>query len=121
MRAGVIERYGEAPVLRGVPGPEPAEGLILVEVRAAGLNPVDLRIASGRFYAGSPPVPYVPGSEGVGRVQAGGRLEPGRRGYFEGRPGPGSFAQKAVAQGSAVIELPPGVADGTAGALGRSG
>jgi len=121
MRAAVIERYGEAPVLREVPDPEPAEGLILVEVRAAGLNPVDLRIASGRFYAGSPPVPYVPGSEGVGLVQAGGRLEPGSRVYFEARPGQGSFAQKSVAQDSAAIELPPGVDDGTAVALGVSG
>ena len=69
---------------------------VRLEVRAAGLNPVDLRIASGRFYAGSLPVPYVPGSEGVGLVQAGGRLEPGSRVYFEARPGQGSFAQKSL-------------------------
>src|SRR5438105_10557468 len=121
MRAAVIERYGEVPVLREVPDPEPADGLTLVEVRGAGLNPVDLRIASGRCYAGSPPVPYVPGSEGVGRVLAGGRLEPGSRVYFEARPGQGSFAQESGAQGSAAIGLPPGVDDGTAVALGVSG
>src|SRR2546423_1074347 len=69
MRAAVIERYGEAPVLREGPDPEPAEGLILVEVRAAGLNPGDLRIASGGFYAGSPPPPSGPGGGGGGRGQ----------------------------------------------------
>src|SRR5438067_12642241 len=106
MRAAVIERYGEAPVLREVPDPEPAEGLTLVEVRAAGLNPVDLRIASGRFYAGSPPVPYVPGSEGEGRVLAGGRLEPGSRVVFEARPGQGSFAQESGGQGAARLGVP---------------
>src|SRR2546430_1684459 len=37
MRAAVIERYGEAPVLREVPDPEPAEGLTLVEGRATVL------------------------------------------------------------------------------------
>src|SRR6267143_7146136 len=67
MRAAVIERYGEPPVLRDVPEPK-AEGSSLVEVTAAPLNPVDLSIAGGKFYAGSPPTPYVPGGEGIGRL-----------------------------------------------------
>src|SRR4030081_2664470 len=74
MRAAVIERYGEPPVLRDVPEPK-ADGATLVEVLAAPLNPVDLSIASGKFYAGSPPTPYVPGGEGIGR-----RLRNGGRG-----------------------------------------
>ena len=67
MRAAVIEQYGEPPVLRDVPEPK-ADGAGLVEVTAAALNPADLSIASGKFYAGSPPTPYVPGGEGVGRL-----------------------------------------------------
>lgn len=121
MRAALIGRYGEAPVVREVPDPQPGQGATLVEVLAAGLNPVDLRIASGRFYAGSPPVPYVPGSEGVGRVLEGGRLEPGTRVYFEARPGQGSFAEKSVAEDDRAIELTAAVDDATAVALGVAG
>src|SRR5438132_7658344 len=44
MRAAVIERYGEPPVLRDVPEPK-ADGASLVEVTAAPLNPVDISIA----------------------------------------------------------------------------
>ena len=66
MRAAVIERYGDPPVLRDVPEPK-ADGASVVEVTAAPLNPVDISIAGGKFYAGSPPTPYVPGGEGIGR------------------------------------------------------
>src|SRR5438445_7411545 len=121
MRAALIERYGEAPVVREVRDPQPGEGQTLVEVLAAGLNPVDLRIASGRFYAGSPPVPYVPGSEGVGRVLEGGRLEPGVRVYFEARPGQGSLAETSAAEDGRAVELPAAVDDATAVALGVAG
>jgi NADPH:quinone reductase-like Zn-dependent oxidoreductase len=40
------------------------EGL---ELLAVSLNPLDLSVANGRFYGGHPPLPYVPGCEGVGR------------------------------------------------------
>ncbi|TMC27782.1 MAG: zinc-binding dehydrogenase [Chloroflexi bacterium] len=65
MRAAVIERFGEPPVVRDKDEP-PADGADLIEVTAAPLNPVDLSIASGRFYGGTPPLPYVPGGEGIG-------------------------------------------------------
>jgi NADPH2:quinone reductase len=61
MRAAVIGAVGEAPELVG-DYREP-EGDTVVEVAAAPVNPVDLSIASGRFYAGPPSTPYVPGSE----------------------------------------------------------
>lgn len=121
MRAALIERYGAPPVVGDTAEPRPQQGQTLVEVLAAGLNPVDLRIASGRFYAGSPPVPYVPGAEGMGRVLESGRLRPGTRVYFEARPGQGSLAQRSVADDDAAIELPPGVDDASAVALGVAG
>src|SRR6202022_1658533 len=46
MRAAVIERYGEPPVLREVPEPKADRGGV-VEVLAAPLNPVALAIAGG--------------------------------------------------------------------------
>jgi NADPH2:quinone reductase len=48
-------------------GPEPAEieGGGAFDVRAVALNPVDLAVASGRYFGGTPPFPYVPGAEAV--------------------------------------------------------
>src|SRR2546429_168332 len=82
MRAAVIERYGEPPVVRDVPEPK-ADGASLVEVTAAPLNPVDISIASGKFYAGSPPTPYVPGGEAIGRK------------LLNGNPGPSKGIRRA--------------------------
>ena len=44
------------------------EGTAVLEIAAVALNPLDVSIGAGRFYGGSPPLPYVPGSEAVGRV-----------------------------------------------------
>src|SRR5205807_97081 len=93
MRAAVIERYGEPPVLREVPEPK-ADGSSLVEVTAAPLNPVDISIAGGKFYAGSPPTPYVPGGEGIGRLEQNGKAGP--RVYFRAALPNGAMAERAV-------------------------
>jgi NADPH:quinone reductase len=121
VRAALIERYGEGPVVRDVNDPAKGQSSTLVKVLAAGLNPVDLSIASGRFYAGSPPTPYIPGSEGVGRVLSSSRLPPGARVYFETRRGGGSLAERVLIDDDTGIELPEGVDDGTAIGLGVAG
>jgi len=118
MRAAVIERYGEPPVLREVPEPK-ADGASLVEVIAAPLNPADLSIASGKFYAGSPPVPYVPGGEGVGRLVQNGK--PGPRVYFRAAMPNGSLAERAVIWPGQTVAIPDSVPDGVAAALGTPG
>jgi NADPH2:quinone reductase len=122
MRAAVIEQYGQPPSLKEHADPTPDDGrAVLVEVTAAGLNPVDISIASGKFYAGSPTVPYVPGEEGVGRVLQGGSLSPGTRVYFQSVRGHGSLAQRALAQVEAAVELPEGVSDELAVCFGIAG
>ena len=83
MRAAVVREVGGIPEPGELPDPVPSNGEALVEVRAAALNPIDLAIASGRFYAGPPQVPYAPGREGVGVVRAAGTVEPGLRVRFE--------------------------------------
>ena len=118
MRAAVIERYGEPPVLREVPEPK-AEGASLVEVTAAPLNPVDLSIASGKFYAGSPPTPYVPGGEGIGRPLQNGNLGP--RVFFKAALPNGALAERAVVGGGQTVPIPDTVPDGVAAALGTPG
>ena len=114
MRAAVIERYGEPPVVRDVPEPK-GDGAGLIQVTAGALNPVDLTIGSGKFYAGSPPTPYVPGGEGVGRQLKHG--QPGPRVFFRAMLPNGAFAERAIARDEPV-PIPDAVPDGVAAALG---
>src|ERR1700694_6090500 len=93
MRAAVIERYGQPPVPRDVPDPK-ADGSSLVEVSAAPMNPVDISIAGGKFYAGSPPTPYVPGGEGIGWLQQNGKAGPSV--YFRAALPNRAMAERAV-------------------------
>jgi NADPH2:quinone reductase len=116
MRAALIREPGASPELVD-DHPEP-EGELVVHVTAAPLNPVDLSIASGRFYAGPPNAPYVPGVEGVGRTETGARY------WFEtgaGYLGDGSMAERARVELSRAVELPEGVEDAVAGCLGVAG
>jgi NADPH:quinone reductase-like Zn-dependent oxidoreductase len=118
MRAAVIERYGEPPVIRQLDEPN-ADAASLVEVTLAPLNPVDLSIASGKFYAGSPPTPYVPGGEGIGRpLQAG---KPGPRVYFRAALPQGALAERAVISRGQTVPIPDSIPDGVAAALGTPG
>ena len=41
---------------------------VLVEVKAAGINPVDTYIRTGT-YALKPPLPYTPGSDAAGIIK----------------------------------------------------
>ena len=116
MRAAVIERFGELPVVRERDEPK-ADSANVIEVTAAPLNPVDLSIATGKFYAGTPPVPYVPGGEGIGHPRSG---VPADRVYFRAAPPNGALAERAVANGQ-TVPLPEQVSDGVAAALGTPG
>ena len=73
MKAALITAPGATPVVEERDLPDPAEGEATIALEAASLNPVDLAIASGGFYAGHPPMPYVPAIEAVGRVESDGR------------------------------------------------
>ena len=116
MRAAVIRTAGAAPELVGDHDEPDAD--VVVDITAAPLNPVDLSIASGRFYAGPPNTPYVPGVEGVGRTADGTRV------WFEtaaGYMGDGSMAERAAVNPDRAVELPDGVEDAVAGCLGVAG
>ncbi len=114
MRAAVLHEYG-------VPSPgefqEPSAGpdQAVVDVLAAGLNPVDVAICAGRFYAGRPPLPSVAGREGVGLLD-------GKRVYFDAPIPPfGSMAERALIDPRSTYPVPDEVQDGVAVALGISG
>lgn len=116
VHAAVLREYG-IPAFGEFEEPVAGEGLVVVEVAAAGLNPVDLRKASGTYFAGRPPLPSVAGTEGVGRVAG-----DGRRVYFELAVPPfGSMAERALVAEEALHALPEAIDDGLALALGIAG
>lgn len=71
MRALLCERHGppEDLVVRDIPIPEPGEGEILVKIAAAGLNFPDSLIIQNKYQM-KPPLPFVPGGEFAGTVEA---------------------------------------------------
>src|SRR5439155_494656 len=71
MKAIVVHEYGgpERLKLEEVADPKPGAGEVLVRIRAAGVNPVDAYIHTGT-YVRKPPLPYTPGFDGAGEVEA---------------------------------------------------
>ena len=97
--------------------PEPAAGQVRIAVKAASLNFPDLLIVEGKYQV-KPPLPFVPGSEFSGVVEAVGEgvqhLRPGDTVAALGSTG--GFATHAVVPATSVMPLPPGFAleDGAA-------
>lgn len=93
---------------RELPTPEPRAGEVRVRVHAASLNFPDLLIVRG-LYQVKPPLPFVPGAEYAGTVDAVGdgvtHLRVGDRVAAVGVCG--GFATHAIAQSAHVIPLPP--------------
>jgi D-arabinose 1-dehydrogenase-like Zn-dependent alcohol dehydrogenase len=72
MRAIVVHQWGGPEVLKyqEAPRPTPAEDEILVRIIAAGVNPVDASICSGRYAKVlGITLPFVPGSDIAGIVE----------------------------------------------------
>src|SRR5262244_2287146 len=71
MKAILVREFGGPDVLKleGVPTPKPAAGEVLVRIHAAGVNPYDTYMRAGT-YPRKPPLPYTPGSDGAGVVEA---------------------------------------------------
>jgi NADPH:quinone reductase-like Zn-dependent oxidoreductase len=124
MKAAVITRYGGPPEYREHPEPRRQAGEALIRVTAAPVNPLDLLCASGTSYFGAPPLPYVPGTQGVGVVAESDTLPPGQRVWFAASagmaPGDGTMAPWCAVPGQAVLPLPDGVGDDLVAALGLS-
>ena len=86
-------------------------GQILVDMRAAGVNPVDTYIRAGT-YAMKPDLPFTPGMDGAGTVAAVGdetaHVSVGDRVYLAGTL-TGSYASHALCSASQVQPLPDNV------------
>jgi NADPH2:quinone reductase len=110
MKAIRVHEFGgpEALRLEEIADPQPGPGQVLVTVKAIGVNPVDTYIRSGGY--GKRPLPYTPGSDAAGTVEAVGEavttLKPGDRVYLAGTM-TGAYAEKALCKASQVRPLPP--------------
>jgi NADPH2:quinone reductase len=110
MRAIQIVEFGGPEVLveRDLPEPEPAPGMVLLDVTAAGVNYADTHHAENTYLAPAE-LPLVPGGEVVGIAPDGRRLV--------ALLGGGGYAEKALAAEAAAWEVPEGVSDAQALAL----
>jgi NADPH2:quinone reductase len=106
-------------VLVEVPDPEPAEGQLLVRVRAAALNFPDVLMCRGQYQV-RPPLPYTPGVELCGEVVAGGAesgFSPGDR--IIGTPAlpHGALGDLAIVPAADAHAAPPQLDDAAAAAM----
>jgi NADPH2:quinone reductase len=92
-----------------LPTPAPAPGQVRIAIHAASLNFPDLLTVQNKYQV-KPPLPFVPGSEFSGTVEAVGdgvrHLKAGDRVASIGVTG--GFASHACVDASAVMLLPPG-------------
>ena len=73
MKAWTVSQYGkpiEVLKLEKTPVPSPGAGEIRVKVEALTINFNDLDGIYGRYLTVKPSLPYIPGMEVVGRVDA---------------------------------------------------
>ena len=117
-RAIYVRELGGAEVLRledhdlGRPG----DGMLLVRVEACGVNFIDVYFRTGLYPR---PLPYVPGMEGGGVVEA---VGDGCEGIAEGdrvawATAPGSYSEQALVPVSQVVKIPDAVSTEVAGAV----
>ncbi|GGU59214.1 oxidoreductase [Streptomyces albospinus] len=129
MRAVAVSAFGEQPQLMDLPQPEPGPGEVLVRLAAAGLNPVDWKLADGMFGdAVKAAFPLVMGTDGAGEVVA---VGPGVRRFTVGDPvfgqfqrpeqGGGSYCELAVADENSIGPAARSVTYATSAAVPTAG
>ncbi|HET9285141.1 MAG TPA: zinc-binding alcohol dehydrogenase family protein [Candidatus Angelobacter sp.] len=116
MNAAVVHKLGSTPRCDEFPEPVAGEDEIVVQVLAASLKPVDKQMAGGSHYAAPRKLPFICGTDGVGR------LADGQRVFFGGcRPPYGSMAQRTVVPKAFIFPVPAGLDDELAAALPNPG
>jgi NADPH:quinone reductase len=110
MKAIRVHEFGGPEVLKleEVATPKPSAGQVLVCIHAAGVNPYDTYMRAGT-YALKPPLPYTPGSDAAGVVEAVGdgvkKVKRGDR-VYAAKTLTGAYAEYALALEEQVHQLP---------------
>ena len=111
MHAIRIHEYGGPEVLRyeEVPASEPGAGEARVRIEAAGLNYIDVYHRTGLYP--SPNMPFTPGREGAGVVEAIGpgvtEVNVGDRVAYATHQG--SYTEVAIVPSEALVPLPDSI------------
>jgi NADPH:quinone reductase len=122
-----VSEFGGPEVLeyRELPAPEPGDGQVRVRMHAVGVNPADTYIRTGTYAFFTPELPYTPGFDGAGVVDAVGAgvdgVGQGDRVLVGalGTPGwSGAYAELAVADAAGVHPLPSALSYAQGAAVG---
>jgi len=109
MRAVLAREFGapESFSIETLPTPEPGPGEARIAIRRAGISFVDVLMAGGRYQV-KPPLPYIPGTEFSGVVDAVGegvtRLKPGDRVATSGMGG--SMGEMTIVPAAGPLLIP---------------
>lgn len=107
MKAIQVSQHGgpEVLILVDLPRPEPKPGEALVQIKAAGVNFIDVYFREGRYPT---PLPFVDGQEAAGIVAAVGsevsNVKPGDRVAYTGVLG--SYAEYATVPAERLVNIP---------------
>ncbi|WP_103107356.1 NADPH:quinone reductase [Brevibacillus reuszeri] len=127
MKAIQIVEFGGPEVLKcaEVNEPTPAAGEVRVKLFAAGVNPNETYIRTGTYSFYIPELPYTPGFDGAGIVDAIGEgvthLNVGDRVFVAAllaKRNTGTYAQKVVCDANAVHRLPESISYEKGASLG---
>jgi NADPH2:quinone reductase len=110
----------EALVLEDAEDPRPGPQEVLIRVKAAGVNPYETYARAGTYGARNPTLPYTPGSDAAGTVEALGAgirdLAVGDRVFTMGTL-TGSYAELALCERARVQLLPDRISFAQGGGL----
>jgi len=115
MKAIRVSQFGGPEVLKleEVPDPKPGVGQVVVRMRAIGVNPVETYMRAGT-YPRKPQLPYTPGQDGAGTVEAIGpaaspgeqvKWKVGDRVYIAGSLS-GAYAEQSLCDARLIFPLP---------------
>ncbi|BAM92209.1 quinone oxidoreductase [Bradyrhizobium oligotrophicum S58] len=116
MKAAIVRHAGQTPTYGDFESPVASAGEHLIDVSAAAISPLTRGRASGTHYSSDNAFPFVPGIDGVGRREDGGRV------YFVLPRAPhGAMAEQTVVPAARCLPLPADLDDITAAAIANPG
>jgi len=109
VNAALVEQLGEPPRHRSIPAPQAGPHEEVAQVLAVGIHPVTRAVASGRHYASSGVLPFVPGIDAVVRRHDGSLA-------YVGGLGSGTLAERVLIDPRAAVPVPDGADPATVAA-----
>lgn len=116
MKAILVTEHGGPEVLRytDVEAPQPSQEQLLIDVSFTGVNYIDTYFRSGTY---PQEVPYIPGSEGAGRVAYDPKGEIAEGTLVAFNEAVGTYAEQTVVDRNRVVAVPEGVAPEVAASM----